>query len=140
MAKLSAHGIELARRELPTGRLSLRSDGQILRDSGSGWKLYKRLKPGVDAVTYATKFKAFTTSLPASLRDYIDALSDAVSISHRLRLHTAISLMPDDPDGVWSEMDTFSGSLIEFAEAARLCRLYKIANIEAQLKQTEQLS
>src|ERR1700734_4342436 len=105
MARLHAHGTELARRETLTGRIVVMSDGNIMRNDGFGWKIWKKLKRGVDAEKFAQKFNAWTEALPPEVRAYIQALEDICGLEHRARLHTAISLMPNDPDGVWSEVD-----------------------------------
>ena len=52
MAKLSAHGTELARIDAITARYSIRSDGHILRNGGSGWKLWRKTR---NPVEYAEK-------------------------------------------------------------------------------------
>ncbi len=44
MAKLSAHGEELARINGLMVRYSVRSDGHILQNTGAGWKLCTKLK------------------------------------------------------------------------------------------------
>jgi hypothetical protein len=64
------------------------SDGNILRNDGCGWKLYKRLKPGVDAYAYARKFEAFTAAIPEPIRRYTEALAEAVSLEYRAPSHT----------------------------------------------------
>ncbi len=137
MAKLSAHGTELARRETPTARIAVMSDGQIMRNWGAGWKLWKKLKPGVDAHEYARKFDERTKAILPQVQMYIDALIDACDLEHRGRLHTAISLMPQDPDGVWSEFDDgsgWSGYSIDLEDIIKACRMYQVCEraIKAQ--------
>ena len=58
---------------------------------------------------------------------YRAALRDMAGLSKRWKLHTAVTLMPDDPDGVWSEAcdgygDNVSADLDDVVE---LCRLYQ---------------
>ena len=133
MAKLSAHGTELARRETPTGRIAVMSDGQILKNSGSGWKLWRKLKTGVDPIEYARKFEARTAAIMPEVRLYIEALQDACDLEHRWRLHTAITLMPNDPDGVFSECDDY-GYTLDLSDIVKACRMYQAAEsaIKAQ--------
>jgi hypothetical protein len=126
MAKLSAHGTELARRETPTARIAVMTDGNILKNYGYGWKLWRRVKQGVDPAEYARKFNERTAAIMPEVRTYIDALVDTCDLEHRGRLHTAISLMPTDPDGVWSEMDDWSGYSIDLDDIVRCCRLYQV--------------
>lgn len=133
MAKLSAHGREeLLRLEYPTHRLAVMSDGKILKNSGSGWREFKRLKPEVNPVDYAIRTKATYDARPRSFHAYVKAVMDAVTLENRWRLHAAIELMPTDPDGVWSELDSFSGPLVEIDECVELCRLYQSAVEEAK--------
>jgi hypothetical protein len=131
MAKLSAHGNELDRREYPSFRLAVMADGNILRDYGQGWKLYKRLKPGVNAVEYAASSRARYEARPPLFHEYVKAIRDAVAITHRSQLHILVSLMPNDPDGVYSEFNDnnqYSGPQIDLDDAVRLCTLYRSAS------------
>lgn len=127
MAKLCAHGSELARRETPTGRIVVMSDGNIMRNDGFGWKRWRKLKAGVDPQEYARKFNAGTESIPPEVRAYIQALQDTCDLAHRARLHTAISLMPNDPDGVWSELDDCAGCSPDLDDIVKACRVYESA-------------
>ncbi len=122
MAKLSAHGTELARRETPTSRIAVMAD--IMRNQGYGWKLWKRLKPGVDAVDYARRFTERGNALPIEVRMYTEALVNACDLEHRARLHMAIELMPNDPDGVWSTFEDYSGYSLDLDDVCKACRAY----------------
>ena len=138
MAKLKAHGIELDRREYPSSRVAVMSDGNIMRDYGQGWKLYKRLKPDATCSIqeYATNVRAKYDARPAIFHEYVKALMDAVPLTNRGRLHTAVSLMPNDPDGVWSELDSpFSGPLVDLDDCVKLCRIYSAAISEPAVMQ-----
>ena len=128
MAKLSAHGRELDRMEYASFRVAIMSDGNIMRNSGSGWKLWKRLKPGANAAEYAKRQREKYNARPALFHEYIAALTDAVSLENRGRLHMTVSLMPTDPDGVWSELDSYSGPLVDLDDCVKLCRLYQVAS------------
>jgi hypothetical protein len=66
MAKLSAHGTELARIDAIIVRYSIRSDGHILRNGGSGWKLWRKTSNPVDYAETATARQAtLATDYPA---------------------------------------------------------------------------
>jgi hypothetical protein len=138
MAKLRAHGTELARREIPTGRIVVMSDGNIMRNDGFGWKSWRKLKAGVDPQEYARKFNAQTEAIPPEVRAYIEALQDTCDLEHRARLHTAISLMPNDPDGVWSELDDCAGCSPDLDDIVKACRLYESAMDAIRAEGTEQ--
>jgi len=102
------------------------SDGQILKNMGNGWKLWKRLKPGIDALQYAEGFKARTQNQPTELKAYIKALQTACDLEHRWKLHTLIESMPSDPDGIWAHMDDYSYSL-DLEDICAACKLYESA-------------
>ncbi len=126
MARLKSHGIELDRREYPTYRVAVMSDGNIMRDSGSGWKLWRKIKPGVDINKYAQESRAKYDSHPAVIDAYIKAIKEAVSIQYRAILHRAVQLMPTDPDGVFSEVNEFHfDSIVDLSDCVTLCRLYQ---------------
>jgi hypothetical protein len=111
MAKLSAHGRhELARFEYASKRIARMSDGVFLVDYGQGWKEYAKLKQGINPVESATVAKARYDARPAEFHAYIKALRDCVPLRYRGELHTCITMMPDDSDGVWSMMDDRIGS------------------------------
>src|SRR5574340_10382 len=140
MAKLSAHGIELDRREYPSGRVAVMSDGKILRNQGFGWKLWKRVKPGVDPKVYAEDARKRYEARPAVFHEYMRELINAADLEHRYRLHTAVSLLPNDPDGVWSEVnDTYSGYSIDLDDCLKLCRLYEAAMAARSEEHTSEL-
>ncbi len=126
MAKLCAHGHELARRETPTSRIAVMSDGNILRNYGYGWKMWKKCKPGVNPAEYAEKFKARTEALPAEVKHYVEHLMQCTDLEHRARLHVTIEMMPTDSDGVWAMMDD-SSYQIDFDDVQRACELYILA-------------
>ncbi len=127
MAKLSAHGKELDRREYASFRVAVFADGHILKNSGTGWKLYRKCKPGTDVAQYALDCRTRYNARPEEFHRYIGALQDACSLEKRWMLHTAITMMPEDADGVWSEMTDHSGSYgdsYDLEDIARACRAY----------------
>lgn len=131
MARLKAHGIELDRREYATQRVAVMSDGNIMRDFGTGWKLWKRLKVGVDPKEYAAKCRASYNALPEFFHDYVKTLKDATGLPFRSRLHELVKVMPSDPDGVYSEFNdhTYGGDTVDLDDCVKLCRLYQAASL-----------
>ena len=136
MAKLSAHGKEIGRIEGLTRTRAYFSDGKILRNDGFGWKLFAKFKPDVDPVEgFARAKAAFETKLkdnPAAA-EYRRQLHDLACVSKRWKLHAAVTMMPDDPDGVWSEACDGYGDNIsaDLDEIVSLCRAYKVAHMTA---------
>lgn len=64
---------------------------------------------------------------------YKTLLYKYVPKTHRTLVNTAISLMPNDPDGVWSEINDHGDYRysIDLDEAIDLCRAYELALREA---------
>lgn len=135
MAKLSAHGTEIGRIHYTTQSVAYFDDGHILRNYGAGWKLYKRVKDGIaPAIAYANakaRHEALLAERPC-LAAYARELRTIACASKRGRLHTAVSMMPGDPDGVWSTVcdDTFDAIEADVDDIVKLCRLYQAAERE----------
>lgn len=124
MAKLSTHGAEIDRREYPGCRTAVMSDGWILRDYGYGWQRHGKVKPGQDPAAYAAECRQCYEARPTSFHQYVDLLiAEFPKLLNRIRAHTIISLMPQDPDGVWAELGDF-GQERDYETVRRLCDLY----------------
>jgi hypothetical protein len=137
MAKLSAHGKEIGRIEYLTKTLAFfEGDRTILVNYGYGWKKYNRvINEGVnprDAYSRRKqKNEKFLAEHPA-FAAYKKALFSICGLSKRGRLHIAVQLSWQDPDGVWSDVcdgygDNVSASIEEVVE---LCNLYQAAQKE----------
>lgn len=101
------------------------ADGNILRNQGAGWKLWKRLKDGVNVLEYVSKQRAAYDARPAEFHVYIKSLMDATDMEHRAQLHMMVDLMPTDGDGVYSEFNDnnqYSDAVITLDEAWACCR------------------
>lgn len=129
MAKLSVHGQEIGRITALTSVKAYFSDGKILKNIGFGWKLHAKVKEGIDPnVAYqkaVTRQNENLENKPA-LKAYKKALHSLAGINKRWKLHSAITLMPDDADGVWSECcDGYSDNVhADIDEISELCALY----------------
>jgi len=114
------------------------ADGHILRKSGSGgWKIYKKCKAGVDPRTaYENALKRYSEQAQTrpALVAYRTALHDIAGRSKAWKLHLAVQLMPDDPDGIWAEVhDDYTDAIpCDVSEVVELCRLYKAAERERE--------
>lgn len=137
MAKLKAHGAEIGTFDYATHRVRYMSDGHVLRNFGDGWKLFTKVKQGLNVRdVYESKRIAREEKLhrmPA-LRNYLNELFNATPLSLRNRLHTIISLMPDDCDGVWSECCDGYGNNVDATldTITELCALYRAATAECK--------
>lgn len=108
MAVLSKHGHEVERFEKLKKRISIRSTGEVLVDRGNGWKMAK-LKPGATVEGYAARLRKLISDLPQT-RPAFWAYRQAVmaefpSFTARVRFLTLQSLLGDDIDGLWSELE-----------------------------------
>lgn len=128
MATLSKHGVELGRIESLTHTKAYFSNGDILINRGSGWKEYGHIKAGFDPKEAWARKKAHAADVLASHPAYAAfkrVFHDCVGITHRWQVYTAIEMMPNDPDGVWSTFaDDFDGWELDLDECVQLCRLF----------------
>ena len=117
----------------------------MLKNLGDGWKLSGKLKTGVTAEQAVARAVAgiaeWEQARPAG-RAYKKALHDIAGQSKRYRLHVAISLMPNDCDGIWSECcdgygDNVHASIEEINE---LCALYRAAQAEGKTIAADKLN
>lgn len=129
MAKLSAHGQEIGRVYFTTSAKAYFSDGKILGNQGFGWKIIAKAKPGANINDLFDKQKQkqieFLAQRPA-LAAYRKELHSLAGLSKRWKLHAAIELMPEDADGVWSEVCDGYGDNVhaDVNEIATLCKFY----------------
>lgn len=135
MAKISAHGTEIGTVEFMTYAKRYMSDGVILKNYGFGWKIGGKVKAGVsprDAYERnAAHLRRQLIERPCAAA-YYKELHSLTGISKRWKLHSAVQLMPDDPDGVWSEAcDGYRDNChADIDEIVRLCMLYRNMRIE----------
>jgi hypothetical protein len=74
------------------------SDGAVLRNQGTGWKPWKRVKGGVDPNAFAAKMRATYDARPSEFHAYIRALVAACDLAHRAQLNALVDQMLEDPD------------------------------------------
>ena len=136
MAKLSCHGTIVGTVYFTTKAKRYMSDGVVLQNIGFGWKLLGKVK---DGATPEQAFKvqmdkqaAFFSKFPG-IAAYRKELHSLAGMSTRWKLHAAVELMPDDPDGVWSEAcDGYGDNAhADVQEICKLCALYKLAIAQA---------
>ena len=137
MAKLSAHGLEIGRINYVSKSVAYFEDGVVLVNYGDGWKKRGKLKDGViPAQAFEEKqikHNEFLAGRPA-LAQYRRELHALAGLSKRGKLHMAVSLMPNDCDGVWSEVcDGYSDNVhADVDEVGKLCTLYLAAMRETK--------
>lgn len=135
MAKLRAHGGEIGRIDRLTESFAFMSDGQVLRNRGHGWLLYRKVKAGIDPrdfyISAKSAMEQFYTERPA-FAAYRDKLHALAGIGKRWRLHQSVSRSPDDPAAVFADA---CGSCVYTVHAtieqiADLCAAYRAAIAE----------
>mgnify|MGYP003325815722 CR=1 FL=1 len=135
MAKLSAHGSEIGRITYKASVKAYFADGKVLKNAGFGWKLHAKVKDGISPRKAFENAKArraeFLSNKPA-YRAYLAELHAMAGVCKRWKLDSAIQLMHDDPDGVWSEVCDGYGDNIsaDIDEVVNICKLYKLAIAE----------
>lgn len=132
MAKICAHGTVIGTVEYMTHAKRYMSDGAILKHSGFGWKLAGKVKAGFAP---QAAYQRSAEHLEAQLAEksaaacYRKELHSLAGLGKRWKLHAAVELMPDDPDGVWSEAcDGYGDNAHAHAdvdEVVLLCALYR---------------
>lgn len=136
MAKLAAHGSEVGRITYLTSVKAYFSDGKVLRNQGFGWKMAGKLKEGISPLQAFENAK-LRQSEDLANRPYFAAyrreLHSMAGIGKRWKLHQAVSMMPDDADGVWSTCCDGYGDNIhaDIDEVTELCKLYLAAQRES---------
>lgn len=132
MAKISAHGTEIGTIYKLTSAKRYMTDGVILKNIGFGWKLGGRVKPGLDPnaafLASSSRIEAALSARP-DFAAYRKMLHDMAGLSKRWKLHSAVTMMSNDPDGVWSEACDGYGDNVhaDVDECTELCRLYRLA-------------
>jgi hypothetical protein len=130
LAKVSAHGREVGTVYFTTTAKRYMSDGTVLKNDGHGWKIYGKVKAGVtpeQAHANAAARQAKLLAERPELAAYRRALHAQAGLSKRWKLHATIELMPDDPDGVWSETCDGYGDNVhaDLDDIVKLCKLFR---------------
>lgn len=134
MATIYKHG-EIGQIERVAYKLCFCADGKILRNDGDGWKLWRTLKPGVDPREHYEKAKAnYAAKLQEkpAFAEWRTLFHNTFAFCHRYMALTVISSMPQDPDGVWSELNDYLNISIGVEEVVEVCRAYEAAERESQ--------
>jgi hypothetical protein len=140
MATISKHGEEFLRIERLADKIAYFSDGKILRNQGNGWKLWRKVKPGVDLVAHAAERKAFSERWQSERPAYTAFKREfhaIVSFSERYMFLTLLQTLANDPDGVWVEANDMLRISIGVEECCDLCRLYEAYAAECKSQREE---
>jgi len=135
MATLSKHGKEIGRIECIEQTRAYMSDGNILKNDGGGWKLWKKIKPGVDMNEHFIKMNnAHKTKLEnnPALAEFRKEIIELACLSKRWKLMMGMRYNLQDPDGIWSDCCDGLGDNLDLSidEVVHLCRLYEAVLLE----------
>jgi len=136
MASLGKHG-DCVIVEFTWHKTAFCQDRTVLRNHGNGWKVYGKLKANVDYKAHADKVKRQRDEDYASMpcvKAFMEWINSNVkSYAKRAYLRTGLSLLHDDPDGLWSELqDDYNAPHLDYEDCEKACRLYVLAVEEAR--------
>lgn len=134
MAKIKAHGFEIGTINYVPYSKKYMSDRVILINRGHGWKVFGKVKPGVEVADHfakkAEQQQKYLNTHPAMAAYRQEIIK--IPLTKRYWIARCLELMPDDPDGIWSELN--DGYYVKFNlsvdRIAHLCTLYKAAKAE----------
>lgn len=139
MAAISKHGQnEII--EYVSFKKAYCSDGKILKNYGSGWKLYGKIKSGYDYKSaYAEAKKNQDKKLkefPAYAKFFKAIKSLCRSMQKRQLLIQGLSVSSNDPDGLWSDLDGYwqTKGAFTFGDIEKICNAYDKAITEQNKK------
>lgn len=122
MATLYKHGSEIGRIDTTTSTIAYMSDGNIMRNAGNGWKLWKKCKPGYTPEAAFAKAQERQQSGDDAnpTRKELRKAMRGITASKRWMVMETLNLLGDDIDGAWSTLDDygFPISLEEIQEIA----------------------
>jgi hypothetical protein len=132
MAVCAKHGQEIGTIHYLTKAKRYMSDGTILKNHGEGWKLHGKVRAGIDPATAYQNAKARADESllkhPATA-EYRRQLHALCGMSKRWQLNATVAMMPEDPDGVWSEVCDDWRNLVDadLDDIVKLCQAYQAA-------------
>jgi len=134
MATIYKHG-ELGQIERLTHKVCYCADGKILKNYGHGWKVWGKVKPGIDPKAHFEKCKAKYAEKLATMPAFAawrKALHDNFSLKNRVLALESIKMLGDDFDGAWASLDDY-GIKVNFDDFMLVCEAYKAACNEARI-------
>lgn len=139
MACLSKHGRELLRIESLTAKIAYMEDGNVLRNyCGGGWKLWKRVKAGVNPVDVAERRRLAISEDADKRPDYLafkrlfheQVPTDKRGIKEFKVAH--YQLLSNDIDGLWSELNDMAHFDIGLDDLKPLVEAFDMWQVEAK--------
>lgn len=137
MATIRANGTIIGDVQYLTYVARYMSNRVVLRNSGDGWKRYgvikDRFKTPQEAYEYQLEFKKRVDEKNPHLAAYRNAMiKEFPRIAVRAKAVMLFDMLPEDPDGCWSELQDLK-QLLTFEEVQELLRLRKEECDEAKI-------
>lgn len=130
MAKLSAHGKEVGRIQYVAHDVAVMSDGYVLKNFGSGWKIHGKLKAGITPENAYQSRLSKLQNQPDEYHIFKEKLFSLTrSLEKRAQIMVTLQLLGNDADGVWSELtDSYLGPRIDadIGEIVELCKAHEV--------------
>lgn len=129
MATLKSNGSILAKLDYGPFQIALMSNGRMLKkDSGGTWKRFKKFR-SLDKLTdqvqsTVTRFFSREDTMPCWWRWRCLLISTA-AFDERWKVQTAVNMLGDDVDGLWSELNDVAGVHITLEDCAQLVAAYR---------------
>ena len=132
MACLSKNGTELARFNQLKASYSIRSNGEVLKNDGFGWKVL-RLKEGITVENFRARLEEIESKLSQPYRIYRAAVQSEFPLPVRWQYLTLRDLLGDDIDGIYSDLQDqqIYTDLDTLQELHDLYRIYR-ADVDAR--------
>lgn len=135
MATIYKHGGEVGRIDKLTFSMLFCEDGKILRNHGAGWRIWRKVKQDVVCGVHGAyrrcrdDYAANLEAMPAFA--HWRRLVHEFPLRKRALVVYAVQHLPEDPDGLWSELEDM-GCPVSHGEANALLHAYRAANAEAK--------
>lgn len=106
-------------------------DGHILKNRGGGFKRYRKVIKGTPQEAVEKRRNSYNARMAAcpSHAVYIKMLVREFALKNRMQVDLAVSMMPNDADGVWSTLDDY-GIHCDLDTLVVLCRNYVAGEAE----------
>lgn len=134
MATIYKHS-EIGQIERLTHKLCYCLDGKILRNQGAGWKIYGKLKPGIDPQAHFEKARANYAEKLATKPAFAAWRREVhkYAFSKRGLLVEMVKTLGNDIDGLWVELNDLCGIHASLDDCQALVDKYNAAIEEGKL-------
>jgi hypothetical protein len=131
MATLSKNGLEVGRVEYLDHVVSIRSNGNVLRNNGFGWKRWRKVKGGLLPEHALARRQELMAKRCEACPNYAQQRKVLLrfGLEKRQRIIAALDTLGDDIDGVWATLDD-CGVKMSFEAVRELSNCRKLGTLE----------